>query len=79
MLSEMTLRGVEGKTPLRAMPLTTPPQPCICSPALLHPYNTPLGIRRVFMREPKLDGIDPVTGAATRYHEWLLDTEVCII
>ena len=31
------------------------------------------------MREPKLDGIDPVTGAATRYHEWLLDTEVCII
>ena len=44
MLSEMTLRGVEG-------------------------------IRRVFMREPKLDGIDPVTGAAIRYHEWLLDTE----
>jgi DNA-directed RNA polymerase II subunit RPB1 len=44
MLSEMTLRGVEG-------------------------------IRRVFMREPKLDGIDPETGAAIRYHEWLLDTE----
>ena len=44
MLSEMTLRGVEG-------------------------------IRRVFMREPKLEGIDPNTGAAMRYHEWLLDTE----
>eukprot|EP00908_Phaeocystis_cordata_P025055 Transcript_7512.p1 GENE.Transcript_7512~~Transcript_7512.p1 ORF type:complete len:1701 (-),score=865.25 Transcript_7512:173-5275(-) len=44
MLSEMTLRGVEG-------------------------------IRRVFMREPRLEGIDPNTGAAVRYHEWLLDTE----
>ena len=44
MLSEMTLRGIEG-------------------------------IRRVFMRKPNREVVDPQTGALTMVSEWVLDTE----
>lgn len=44
MLSEMTLRGIEG-------------------------------IRRVFMRKPNREVVDPSTGALTMVSEWVLDTE----
>ena len=32
-------------------------------------------IKRVFMREPKMDAINPETGEQTRVLEWVLDTE----
>ena len=33
------------------------------------------GITRVFMREPKRETVDPVTGAIKMLSEWVLDTE----